>query len=344
LIWDWLTLAVLVLVMSWVGTGWMRQHALRTNLLDIPNDRSSHKQPTPRGGGLAIAVAASVGFATLFWLGQLNGKMLLALLLGGGAIALVGMLDDRHKLSPSLRLSIHLAAAALAIWCLGGIPPLQVGERVVDLGAPGWVLGVLAIVWTLNLFNFMDGIDGIAASESTFMAVIGGILLLLAVPDSSLAGAAFVFGAACLGFLAWNWPPAKIFMGDVGSGYLGYVLAVLALGSGVEHPAAGLAWLILGGLFFADATVTLLRRVVRQQRVFDAHREHAYQHVAIRRGSHRAVTLAVWGINLCACLPLAYAALRWPAWAAWIASLAVAGAAVAAASLGAGTPASGAGS
>lgn len=192
------------------------------------------------------------------------------------------------------------------------------GEQSVSLGWLGYVVGALGVAWTVNLFNFMDGIDGIASSEAVFIAWSGALLGLLTGLSPAVPTMAFVFGAVCCGFLLWNWPPAKIFMGDVGSGYLGFILVVLAVGATRENPAALAVWVILGGVFFCDATVTLARRLGRGERVHEAHRSHAYQWLARRRKSHRFVTLAVSGVNLLWLLPCAWFASMHPGLAAWL--------------------------
>jgi Fuc2NAc and GlcNAc transferase len=213
---------------------------------------------------------------------------------------------------------VHFAAALWALACLGGLPPIGFGHRLVDLSWVGNVLGVLGIVWSINLFNFMDGIDGIAASEATFVMAAGALLGLAGGwSDPGLAGVAVA--AACFGFLIWNWPPASIFMGDVGSGYLGYVIAVLALSATAGSGHAIWVWLILGAAFFADATLTLVRRARRGEPLYEAHRLHAYQHLARRWQSHRRVTLWVLVLNLAWLLPCALAAALMPTHAAWIA-------------------------
>ena len=199
---------------------------------------------------------------------------------------------------------------------MGWLPPLRVGGDLISLGAVGTLVGALGIVWVLNLFNFMDGIDGIAASEGTFVAWSGAALTAAAPASNGVTAAAVIFGAACCGFVRWNWPPARIFMGDVGSGYLGYVIAVLALAAARENPVALWAWLILGGVFFVDATVTLLRRLLRGERVYEAHRSHAYQWLARRWGSHAKVTCAVMIVNVLWLLPCAVFATRRPSLAA----------------------------
>jgi Fuc2NAc and GlcNAc transferase len=201
---------------------------------------------------------------------------------------------------------------------------LRVGGETFALGLLGDVLGVLAIGWTLNLFNFMDGIDGIAGSEAVFIAWAGSALTIWMGLGSHGAAAALVFGAACAGFLWWNWPPARIFMGDTGSGYVGFVIAVLALAAGRHAPAAMWIWLILGGVFFVDATVTLLRRLARGARVHVAHRSHAYQWLTRRWGSHLPVTVSVVLVNMFWLLPCAIIAALHPGRAVWMVGIAFA--------------------
>lgn len=299
-------------------TGVIRWGALTRGMVDIPNERSSHTKVTPRGGGAAVVLGTTIVLLVGASLNLLPWSLVGALTGGGVAIALIGFLDDIRPRSPALRLVIHVAAALWALYCLGGLAPLQIGEHIVTWGAAGYVLGVLGIVWTLNLFNFMDGIDGLAASEATFIAGAGALLAMTG-GDSGVSAAALIFAAACAGFLAWNWPPAKIFMGDVGSGYMGYVIAVFAIAAGRDHPVAMLVWLILGALFFIDATVTLARRVARGESAHQAHRSHAYQILSRRWGSHRRMTLAALGINVLWLLPCAWLAVRYPTLAGWIA-------------------------
>jgi glycosyltransferase WbpL len=319
-----LILAVLVGGASCALTLLMRSIAVRNQLLDVPNERSSHARAMPRGGGTAIVLCATVAVLVLLAAGQLDTRLALALSAGGLAVAAAGFLDDRRSLRASTRLAIHAAAALWALVCLGGMPALQLGASQLSLGAVGYPLGVLAIVWSVNLFNFMDGIDGIAASEAAFVALAGALLTLLSLHAyAAPVLAALVLAAACCGFLLWNWPPASIFMGDVGSGYLGYFIAVLVLAAMRTEPAALWVWLILAGVFVLDATATLMRRLLRGERVYQAHRAHAYQHLARRWGSHRAVTVLVLGVNLAWLLPWALLASLRPRSAALIAAIAL---------------------
>ena len=255
---------------------------LRRRLLDEPNERSSHNVPTPRGGGIAV-----VGAVLLVWLGLTAAGRLPAGLLPVAAAALgiaaVSWFDDLHGLSPVARLVAQLAAVAFGMEALpsravfqGWLPPV-LDDLVV----------ALVWLWFVNLFNFMDGIDGIAGSEA---AAIGlGLALIASAPETALLGTA-IAGAA-VGFLVWNWAPARIFLGDVGSVPLGYLLGFLLLGAAAR--GAWLPALILPAYFLADATLTLLRRLARGERVWEAHREHFYQHAVQAGLSHAAVVRRV---------------------------------------------------
>jgi Fuc2NAc and GlcNAc transferase len=303
---------VTVLLGSALLTFAARKVALARDLVDVPNARSSHQTSTPRGGGVAIALVTSTSLLVLALRGSLANDLLVALAGGGLAVAMIGYADDRRPLPSGVRLIVHIGAAIWAVAWLGGLPPLRLGDHVTHVGWFGNIVAVIGIVWVLNLFNFMDGIDGIAASEAVFVALAGAWLTAGAHGSADVAAVSLAFAAACGGFLLWNWPPARIFMGDVGSGYLGYVIAVLALAATRSNPAALWAWLILGGVFFVDATVTLLRRLARREPVHKAHRSHAYQWLARRWGSHAKVTCAVLAVNVLWLLPCAAFAMHAP--------------------------------
>jgi Fuc2NAc and GlcNAc transferase len=285
------------LVASALLTYIARRFALSRGMLDVPNERSSHTRVTPRGGGIAIVVASTLAFLALAVVGDISHELLLALSVGGAAVALVGYVDDRHRLPARVRLTVHVLAAVWAVVWVRGLGTVQFGEHLLHLGWAGTALSVLGIVWVLNLFNFMDGIDGIAAGEALFVAGAGA-LLASSSAGAGVGAAAWVFAGACAGFLPWNWPPARVFLGDVGSGYLGYITIVLALADAREHPVAIWIWFILGGIFFVDATVTLMRRLFRGDKVHEAHRQHAYQRLARCWNSHLRVTCAVLAIDL----------------------------------------------
>jgi Fuc2NAc and GlcNAc transferase len=324
------------LALSLALTFLVRKFALSQGLIDVPNERSSHRHPTPRAGGIAIVVTATAAFSVLLALHRLEFAVFAALA-GGVIVAAVGFVDDRYGLPAVVRLAAHALAALWALAWLGGLPPVRLGDHLVASGAGGVVLGALGIIWVLNLFNFMDGIDGIAASEGAFVAWGAVAVLTASAPlASGVTAAGLILGAACLGFLRWNWSPARIFMGDVGSGYIGYVIAVLALAASRDEPVALPVWLTLGGVFFADATVTLVRRAGRGERLHEAHRTHAYQWLSRKWGSHGRVTWAVLAVNLIWLLPCAYLETVFPQFAVLIAAIALAVLAAAALGCGAG--------
>lgn len=313
-------------------------HAISRRLLDVPNERSSHQIPTPRGGGLAIVVVVSIALAALVAIGRLETRSGAIVLLAGAAVATVGWLDDRRDVSALLRILVHAGAVGLALAGtrhLGSldmpfVPPIPLLETL---------LAAFALVWLLNLFNFMDGIDGIAAGEAVFVAL--GMAVCLRIGSADISAALIVAGVvagAAVGFLVWNWPPARIFMGDVGSGFLGFSMGALAL---FAHRSEGLSlWVptILLAVFVTDATLTLLRRMLRGERWHAAHRSHAYQWLARRFKAHLPVTIAVAAVNLAWLLPLAIMASIFPAQAPILASIAYAPLIVLALLVGSGRP------
>ena len=299
---------ILIITLSLVGafalTGAVRRFAIQKSVLDIPNERSSHSVPTPRGGGVAIVVAFIAAVLLLWALGLVPLSVMSALVLGGAGIAILGFFDDLGHIPARWRLLGHFLAGAWVVYSLGGLAPLTLWGGAVDLGLLGSLLAVVFLVWMLNLYNFMDGIDGLASSEAVFAGLAGGLIYFLSGQDG-LAVLCFAMAAAAGGFLCWNFPPAKIFMGDAGSGFLGIVMGAMALIAGWVSPDFFWSWIILLGLFVVDATVTLLRRLLRGEKVYEAHRSHAYQFASRQFGSHKKVTLAAWALNLFWLLPLA---------------------------------------
>jgi Fuc2NAc and GlcNAc transferase len=297
-------LAFAIAVASWLLTAALRRYALARQVLDHPTERSSHTVPTPRGGGVAIVVAFCAGLLLLAATGQVQARGAWAVLGAGAWVAVVGFIDDHRHIPARWRLFAHFVAAGWALAWLGGLPALPLAGATLDLGVAGSVLAAVFLVWLLNLYNFMDGIDGIAGIEAITVALPGAALWWLAA-GSTDAVAPVLVAAAALGFLLWNFPPARIFMGDAGSGFLGIVLGVLAVWSAHQQPQLFWSWVILLGAFIVDATVTLLRRLYRRERVYEAHRSHAYQYASRLHGEHRVVTLAVGAINLLWLAPLA---------------------------------------
>ena len=299
-----LTLVLLGSLASWALTSSVRRYALYSGLVDQPNARSSHAVVTPRGGGVAIVVSYFGLVAVLRVSGSVEPRLVAALLGAGSLVALLGFLDDRFTLPARWRFAGHLAAAAWVLVWLGPLPAVPLFGHIIDFGIAATLLSALYLVWSINLFNFMDGIDGIASLEAIAVSLGGAFVWWLTQPQGDWL-LAVAFAACVAGFLVWNFPPARIFMGDAGSGFLGCVIATLALWS--SHTAAHLfwSWFILGGCFMVDATMTLVRRVIRGERFNEAHRSHAYQYAARRHGSHKLVSVAFMLVTLLWLLPLA---------------------------------------
>jgi len=307
-----LSLLLLAVAGAWWGVGLTRRYALR-RLIDLPNERSSHQQPTPRGGGLGLTFAHLGVMTVAMLLTIVQPDLFKAVAVGGVAVATIGFLDDHGHVDARLRLLCHALAFSWAVWWFGGLPAVDFGWGPVNLGWLGSALLMLYLAWFLNLFNFMDGIDGIAAVQAVTMTVSAALLIAANSNDWGAGFPLWLLAASSLGFLWWNWPPAKIFMGDVGSGYLGYALGVLALWTVVEGWLTPWVWLILGGTFLADATVTLAVRALSRVSVATAHRSHAYQRLSRHWRSHRRVTLSFLFVNVVWLSPLAWIATKQPA-------------------------------
>ncbi|MEO5815181.1 MAG: glycosyltransferase family 4 protein [Gemmatimonadaceae bacterium] len=297
---------------SYLLTGLIRSYALRNAILDRPNERSSHTAPTPRGGGAAIVAVLVASTIGLYLLGKLSIETSVALL-GAVPIAFIGWLDDRKGVSPQVRAPIHILSALWSLFWIGGMPTLSIGGSVLTIGqVVGGLLALTGIVWATNLFNFMDGIDGIAGGEAVAISLTGALLLWLAGADG-LSLISIASAGAALGFLVWNWSPARIFMGDVGSGALGFWFAVLALASERSMVVPMTLWGLIAGVFVVDATMTVVRRALRRERLHVAHRAHAYQRMVSAGWTHKRVSTAVILINVVLGL-LALVALRNPAY------------------------------
>lgn len=289
-----------IIFFSYVLTDLIRRYTLKKNIIDVPNNRSSHSIPTPRGGGISIV------FTFLFaisFVDSLPQDIFFALIGAGILIAAVGFWDDQGHIAARWRLLSHFIAAFVVLIFLGGPPGFQVFDFNVDTGWLGIVTVAFILVWVLNLYNFMDGIDGIAAAETIFVACVGALFSWLS-GFESLSFVSLILAASTMGFLFLNWPPAKIFMGDVGSAFLGLIIGIIAYASILKGLSVWL-WVILLGVFLVDSGITLLRRILNGDKWYEAHCSHAYQHAA-RKWGHKRVTVATTMINLCWLLPMAY--------------------------------------
>ena len=291
-------------LLAFAMTYFMRAYALKKNIIDNPNERSSHNVPTPRGGGVAVVCSYLLVLAVLIYSQQLTVHIGLTLMGAGFVIALLGFLDDHGHINSMLRLAIHFLVAISAVTSLGGFAEVTAFNGL-QLGFVANIIAVLFLVWLLNLYNFMDGINGIASVEAITTTASMAILYYLL--NTSLNSDLLWLLAACVfGFLLWNFPKAKIFMGDACSGFLGLTLGILALIALKENLVLFCAWIICLGVFVVDATYTLIKRVLSGYKMYDAHRSHSYQILSRKWGSHTPVTLAVAAINLLWLFPIAY--------------------------------------
>ena len=291
-------------VLAFAMTYFMRAYALKKNIIDNPNERSSHSIPTPRGGGVAVVGSYLLALVTLMYSQQLALHTGFVLMAAGFVIALLGFLDDHGHINSMLRLAIHFLVAIGVVLSLGGFAEVTVSNGV-QLGFIANIIAVLFLVWLLNLYNFMDGINGIASVEAITTTMSMAILYLIL--NTSLNADILWLLAACIfGFLLWNFPKAKIFMGDACSGFLGLTLGILALVALKENLALFCAWIICLGVFVVDATYTLIKRVLSGHKMYDAHRSHSYQILSRKWGSHTPVTLVVAAVNLFWLFPIAY--------------------------------------
>lgn len=301
-------LLIFCLFFSITMTGLLRRYA-QTRLLDQPNHRSSHQVPTPRGGGMAIVTTfllAAPLFVALIPMPYGISLSSFALIWAGAlGIAVVGFIDDHRSLKPRTRLIVQSIAAALVVSAVDGLPELTFLGWTLDLAWFGYVLAWLGVIWFINLYNFMDGIDGLAAGESVVVCLFMALFHFLFGGGWSSASLPLLLGSSAAGFLCWNYPPAKIFMGDGGSGFLGLMLVSLMLLDAASTPEFLWAWLVMLGVFVVDATWTLLNRYRLKCRLSEAHRTHAFQYAARRWQSHRNVTLTVLLINSLWLAPIA---------------------------------------
>lgn len=319
---------IAVIAVSWLGVRYLRRSPHVQRMLDVPNERSSHVHPTPRGGGLVIVILTLLAYDVGAWLqpdffswGYLAGAVL---------VAGVSLLDDVRSISVGRRLAVHSAAAALLMWDVGywhdvhlpRVGPLQfvaMDYLAHFTGGAGWELLMMImtfaiIVWLINAYNFMDGIDGIAGVQAVG-AAIGWIAigLLWGAPIATLLGGAVL--ASTLGFLIHNWQPAKIFMGDVGSAFLGFTAAAMPLMIGRGHGVQTLSdveamALLLVWPFLFDSLFTFVRRLLRGEKVWQAHRDHIYQ-LLVRCGlSHGAVSAFYGLLSLSITAAVAFFAAR----------------------------------
>ncbi|WP_421717187.1 MraY family glycosyltransferase [Arcobacter arenosus] len=272
---------LILLLISFSLTYFIKEYAIKKSLVATVNERSSHTVPTPHGGGIALAITWFLGLLYLYFTDDIDLNLFYALLVGI-VISLVSFLDDIYELSAKLRLIFQSLVALGGLYFLGGFESLDFFVFSIDNQIVTNIFAFFMIIWFINLYNFLDGINGYAGSEAVFL---------------SLAGFFFFNGnhfivliVAVLGFLYWNWNKAKIFMGDVGSTLLGYNIAVFTIYYSNQTSENFWIWIILFSLFWFDATVTLIRRKLNGEKLSQAHKKHAYQRLTQVGWSHYKVT------------------------------------------------------
>jgi len=335
-----------IAISSFLLTWGAIHYAKSKNLLDIPNERSSHDVETPRGGGISFVLISLVGLAlfTIF-LGFEGGWAWL--LFSSLIVVTISYIDDHGHVSSKNRFIAHLIACCSVVYFFCPFPVVPLLGLNLQFGVLGLFMGMILLTWLLNLYNFMDGIDGIASIEALFISI--SLLILVGIPVAQVGEFRELtiqqegYAILCLliifsvvGFTFWNWPTARIFMGDIGSGFLGFFLGALGL------YAAGKEWitiwtvLIIFGVFLVDATITLLLRMYRGESWLQPHRTHFYQRITdkiilfrkrrlenkemkpsqseLRKYAHQLVNVGVIFINICWLLPAAMLSVYYPQW------------------------------
>lgn len=304
-----LWIGIFAFIVSCALTWGLRGYAIKHNVIDRPNQRSSHSVPTPRGGGVAIVLTLLISLVFFYFSDSLTLNIFLGLFVPGIIVAIIGFLDDHGHIAARWRLLMHFLAAATGIYFLGSFPVITLLGYELSLSWVGMILGCIYLVWMLNLYNFMDGINGLASAEAITFAACSAMLVVInqqtGAPESIYPLTLALIGAAA-GFLVWNFPVAKIFMGDAGSGFLGITIGLMILHIAKADSHFFIAELCLLGVFIVDATTTLLRRLVAGKKVYEAHASHGYQILARKYGSHVPVTLMAIALNLLWLFPIAY--------------------------------------
>ncbi len=280
---------VVLFLISFSFTYFIKEYAIKKSLVATVNERSSHTVPTPHGGGIAVSITWFIGLIYLYINDQIDPALFYALIIGA-VIAVVGLIDDIVELSPKLRMIVFALVGATGLYIIGGLDTITFGLFDISNPVITSVIAMLLILWYINLTNFIDGINGYLGAKFIFLGLAGFLLF---------SGAHFlVLVVSVLGFLYWNFGKAKIFMGDVGSTLLGYTIAIITIYYANIEASNLWIWVTLYGVFWFDATITLIRRKLNGEKLTEAHRKHAYQRLTQAGWSHSKVTLYATLLNL----------------------------------------------
>jgi glycosyltransferase WbpL len=294
---KYLSLFLFIAFISSFITDFIRRFSIKNKLFDIPNDRSSHDFPKPKGGGISIVFILLGTIATLSYFKMIDSGISMSMLTGLSIVAVTGLVDDYKNLPISIRVISYVAASVLSLYLIGGVSYLSFSNTSFNLGHFGFFLGVLFVVWLTNLYNFMDGADGFAAIQTLCVALFCGSLLYLS-DNISFAIILLCLVSSTTGFLYWNWAPAKIFMGDVGSCTIGFLFGLLSIYTEKTGIISISVWLILLAPFIGDATFTLFRRIINKEKWYKAHNSHAYQKLYQLGMTHRELAMGLLAINI----------------------------------------------
>ncbi len=259
-------------------------------MLAIPNRRTLHKNPIPKGGGIVFSILSVFSVLLVWWKCKLPDELLWVLVAGGLAASIFGILDDIKNISAGIKLAIQILLSAWTVYWLEGYELLLSDWIPIYLSTP---LILFLLVWMMNGYNFIDGIDGMAASGAVFISSTLALVLFLTVEHIEIIYIFIFIAVTVSGFLIFNWPKASIFMGDSGSVFLGYTFGALLLFTVTTGVLSVWTWLVVFGYFFADITVTQIARIILVQKWWHAHRSHAYQNLARITGSHLKVISSV---------------------------------------------------
>lgn len=279
----------IIFISSFIITYLVREFAIKKSIMDVPNERSSHTIATPRGGGLAIAITWFSGITFLFFTNNIDTNLYYALI-SGILISIISFIDDIYNLKSTPRMVVQAICAGLALYFIGGLQKLDLGFYIIENVYLLSAIAFIGIIWFINLFNFIDGIDGYTASETIFVAIT---LFFLTGQSLSL-----ILAFSTLGFLIWNWQKAKIFMGDIGSTLLGFTIIVLAIHYQNTNQVSLINSLTLTSVFWFDATYTLFKRFLNKEKLSEPHRKHFYQRIVQSGFSHQKTVLYAMFINV----------------------------------------------
>ena len=292
---------IAALIISVFGVYLYKIYAIKKTIFADINFRTLHEYPTPKGGGIVFSIIYIFIVFFNFLMDQLSYEFFMILCLGGAVVTTFGFIDDVKNINARKKLMVQILLSCWIIYWIGDIDLLFLYKipYIVELG-----LLFFFLIWFMNAYNFIDGIDGMAASSAVFTSSTLALVLMLTNPENDIIFLFIYLAVVVGGFLFFNWPKASIFMGDAGSVFLGYTFGSLLLISMIRDELSVWTWLVVFGYYFADTTFTQIARVILVKKWYLSHRSHAYQNLARITGSHLKVTVGVVLYNVVWILPL----------------------------------------